>query len=110
MKTHSPSLAACFVVGASCLAWIGGISLAMVYFLGLSSTVGWIIAGSLGFSSIVAVTIILYEMRHAVEMPDGTDHADIEGPPVSIHWGPPMGATPVPRNASPAFRVSGDLY
>lgn len=84
--------------------------MALVYFMGLSSTVGWIIAGSLGFSSIVAVTIILYEMRHAVEMPDWSDHVDFEGPPVPMHWGSSMGTTPVSRSASPAFRVSGDLY
>ncbi|MES2660038.1 MAG: hypothetical protein V4689_15560 [Verrucomicrobiota bacterium] len=78
----------------------------MVHFLGLSSMVGWILAGSLGFSSIVAVTIILYEMRHAIEMQDYSDVADFKDPPVSIHWGPSMGAAPVPRNAAPAFNVS----
>lgn len=68
MKKASPSIAACLVFVASALVWIGGVSLALVYLLGLSETAGWWIAGSLGFSTVVAITVILYEMRHAVEV------------------------------------------
>ncbi|MEO6477852.1 hypothetical protein [Luteolibacter sp.] len=82
----------------------------MVYFLGLSSTVGWIIGGSLALSSMVAVIFILHEMRNAIELPDTSENTDLEGTFASNHWSSVSGAAPVPRTVAPAFRVSGDVY
>lgn len=109
MKTQSPSLAACVVVGVSCLAWVGGLTSALVYFLELSTSTGWLIASLLGFSSTVAITMIIYEMRHAVELPDGFDDAEFDKLLPVSHWGPSMGVTAVPKHAVPAFRVPGDI-
>jgi hypothetical protein len=79
MKTISPPLAACVSLAVACLAWIGGVSWAMVHFLGLSSTLGWIIAGSLGFSLIAGLTLILYELNHAIDLRDYVDPEEFDG-------------------------------
>ena len=71
----SPSLVTGLVFAASTVVWIAGISATLVYFLGLSAVVGWWIAGSLGFSSAVAMTVLLYEMNHAME----TDRVEGDG-------------------------------
>ncbi len=103
MKPVFPSIAASFIIGASCLVWVGGITMALVIGLGLSNTAGWIIAGSLGFSSIVAVTIILYEMRHAVAVPDSVEFANLEGFPLPERSGEAMPNRPISGTAASAF-------
>ena len=110
MKTQSPSLFACLLVGLACLAWVGGISWAIIYFLGLSATVGWCIVGSLGFSVIVAVTIILYEMRHAVEFSRLSEPIDTERPPVESPRGLSSGLGTLTEGGAPSFRVTNKLF
>lgn len=47
--------------------------MALVHYFALPAVVGWIIAGVLGFLATLAVTFILYGMRHARVL---TDHGD----------------------------------
>lgn len=68
MKRSFPFVATCMVVVASVLVWVIGVSMALTYFFELSPAAGWWIAGSLGFSSMVAITVIFHEMRYAVEV------------------------------------------
>lgn len=97
-------MTACVVVIASCLAWIGAISLALVHALDLSSLTGWIIAGSLGFSSVAAATAILFEMRHAVDLETYVDPAEFQNVPLPAYWGG-TGASPnVPAAHGPSFQ------
>lgn len=110
MKRLSPSLFACLMVVAACLAWVGGITWAITYFLGLSALVGWCIAGSLGFSAVVAVTIILYEMRHAVELSEFDEPLDSERSPPASHRGASPGAGSLTDGASPSFQVTNKSY
>ena len=57
----------------SCFVWIGGISWIAVTFLNLSATAGWVIAGTLGALCITAIGLLLYEVRHAIDLPDDVD-------------------------------------
>lgn len=57
----------------SCLVWTGAITVALMHYFVLPAAVGWIIAGILGFLATLAVTFILYGMRHAAVL---TDHGD----------------------------------
>ena len=89
MKKSFPSILTCLVVVTSILAWIAGVSVALVHCLGLSDVTGWWIAGSLGFTSVVAMTVILYEMRHAVPIDSVTDGTGLEGLEGPVPWNLP---------------------
>lgn len=41
--------------------------------LNLSATAGWVIAGTLGAFSIAAIGLLLFEVRHAIDLPDDVD-------------------------------------
>lgn len=73
MRAFSISLTTCLAVIFSCLLWIGGISWIVVAVLGLSATAGWVIAGTLGAIAVAAIGILLYEVRHAIDLPDDVD-------------------------------------
>ncbi len=88
MKLTSPLLTACVVVIATSSAWIGGITLALVHFLELAASTGWIIAGFLGFLTAVAVAIIQFEVRHAIVLPDFVDTAAFDMFPCKNRWNP----------------------
>lgn len=98
-------MTACVVVIVSCLAWIGMISLTMVYFLGLSSVAGWILTGSLGFSAVAAVTAILFEMRHAIDLEAYVDPAEFESIPLPAYWRSISPPPPLPPMPAPSFQV-----
>ena len=72
-------MAACVIVVVSCLAWVGGISWTLAYFLELTPMVGWMLAAALGFSTTLAATIILYELRHAIDLTDCVEATEFEG-------------------------------
>jgi hypothetical protein len=55
---------------ASCLIWIGGISLAVAFFLGTAVTTGWIIGGALLLGALVWILVMFREIRDAIELPD----------------------------------------
>ena len=110
MKTPTPHLFACVLVAVACLAWVGGISWAIAYFLGLSAIVGWCIAGSLGFSAIVAVTIILYEMRHSLELSELEEPVDVERSSAGNHRGAPLGNSSLAEGAAASFRSPDKFY
>ena len=55
------------VLLASCLFWIGGISLAVMWLAGTSVTTGWIIAGALILALLVWLAVMSHEIRHAIE-------------------------------------------
>ncbi len=57
----------------SCLLWIGGISWIAVALLGFSTVAGWMIAGTLGTLAIAAIGVLIYEVRHAIDLPDEVD-------------------------------------
>jgi hypothetical protein len=73
VRAFSISLTTCLAVIFSCLLWIGGISWVVVAVLGLSSAAGWVIAGTLGGLAIVAIGILVHEVRHAIDLPDDVD-------------------------------------
>ncbi|MES2922223.1 MAG: hypothetical protein V4819_11790 [Verrucomicrobiota bacterium] len=78
MKTLSPSLTAWVIVILSCVGWIGGVSVAFVYLLGLSNTAGWIIAAALGFSTTMVIAIVVHEGKNAVDLTDYEELAEFE--------------------------------
>jgi type VI protein secretion system component VasK len=55
---------------ASCLVWIGGISLAVAFFLGTAVTTGWILAGALFLAVCIWCVVMIREIRQAIELPD----------------------------------------
>lgn len=89
MKNPSPSLAAWAVITVSCIAWVAGICSAMVYFFGLSSDTGWIIAAILGVPVSFAIGVIIYEVGHAVDLSNYIDPSEFNG------FRPKLPATPV---------------
>jgi len=94
MSRPSSSLVAAAVTTLACMAWIGGISYALVYFLGLSSLAGWIIAGVLGMVAVVVVGIFLFELHHAVDLTDCENPPEFENRPLPAH-----------RKAAPVVQV-----
>ncbi len=105
MKALSTPLCACLALVLGCLVWVGGITWAIMYFLGLSAFAGWCIAGSLGASAAVAVTFIVYEMKHAVEWSELDEPADIERSTGTSHLGTSLGTGSLPEGAAPSFQV-----
>jgi hypothetical protein len=89
MKPILPPLAAYLTLAGACLVWIGGVSLALVYFLELSNTTGWIIAGVLGVSMTVAVSVIIHEMRHAIDLTGFVDPSEMDELPPPEQWSKP---------------------
>lgn len=55
------------LLAASCVMWIGVLSLAFMSFLGTDVTVGWICAGGLFFALAVWIAVMASEFRSAVE-------------------------------------------
>ena len=105
MKYNPPSLGVCATVIASCLAWIGGITFALVHFLDLSPATGWVVAGILGSSTTVAAIVILNEMRHAIDLTDYVDPADFGSLPLPADWKLPATAHPLAGGVHYGFRV-----
>ena len=105
MKAASPSMTACVVVIVSCLAWIGGLTLLLVHVLELSAMTGWMIAGFLGFSTVAAVTAILFEMRHAVDLESYVDPAEFNSIPIPSWWGGKSVTHRPPRIPAASFQV-----
>ena len=86
MKTMGPSILTSLVVVISTLAWIAGVSFALVYLFDLSEEAGWWIAGLLGCSSLVAMIVIRYEMRHAVDLTPPLTDIEPEDPSTPVSW------------------------
>ena len=63
------------VLLASCLFWIGGISLAVMWFAGTSVTAVWIVAGALALAVLVWLTVMSHEIRHAIELRTAVDRS-----------------------------------
>lgn len=83
----------------SSMIWIGRISWVLIHLLHLSEQSAWILIGALCSLSVIAVGAILYEMRHAIELPASvdfdemdTDEADFEEglPAVDADWAAPL--------------------
>ena len=110
MKPCSSMLATWTLVCGSCLAWIGTITFALVYFFDLSSTSAWLIAGSLGLSVTLAISVIVHELRNAIVLPEDANLAEFDMFPV------PPRENPKPRTAKtrpvPArrFRVPREVF
>jgi membrane protein YdbS with pleckstrin-like domain len=74
MNTIQPSKVL-IVLLASCLFWIGGISLAVMWFAGTSVTTGWIVAGALVLALLVWLAVMSHEIRHAMELRIAVDRS-----------------------------------
>jgi membrane protein YdbS with pleckstrin-like domain len=74
MNTIQPSKVL-IVLLASCLFWIGGISLAVMWFAGSSVTAGWIVAGALVLAVLVWLAVMSHEIRHAMELRIAVDRS-----------------------------------
>jgi hypothetical protein len=85
VKSFSLSLVTSCAVACSCVLWIGGISWAAVGLFGLSVLTGWLIAGVLGVLALIAVGVLSYEVRNAIDLPDDLD----------LETGARLGARPV---------------
>lgn len=94
-------------MAVSCVAWTGAITIALVTLLELSTETGWLIAAVLGGASIAAVSFILYELRHAMELPIEIDPVDFLDRPVPSNWTPPSAPSQTAVNPAPAFRTHG---
>lgn len=68
---HPPKIL--IVLAISCLAWIGAISFAVVYFMGMAASTGWIIGGGLLLAFAVWVVVMLRQIRNAIELPSCGD-------------------------------------
>jgi hypothetical protein len=73
VKVFSVSLTMSLAVLLSCLLWIGGISWVVVASLGLPASAGWLIASTLGTLAVAAIGLLIYEVRHAIDLPDDVD-------------------------------------
>ncbi|HEX7261515.1 MAG TPA: hypothetical protein VF258_06835, partial [Luteolibacter sp.] len=64
----------------SCLAWIGAISFAVVYFMGTAASTGWIIGGVLFLALAAWIVVMRREIRNAIELPHSPSnkHAAID--------------------------------
>lgn len=69
------------VLLASCLFWIGGISLAVMWLAGTSVTTGWIVAGALVLALLVWLAVMSHEIRHAIELRTAGDQPDKDTDP-----------------------------
>lgn len=66
------------LLAASCLMWIGVLSLAFMSFMGKNVTAGWICAGALFFALAVWIVVMASEFRSAVEEKPLTARRDID--------------------------------
>ncbi len=64
------------LLGATCLAWIGILSLAFMSFMGTDVTAGWIFAGVLFVALVVWIMVMAGEFRSAMETPRGDMEED----------------------------------
>lgn len=55
---------------ASCLMWIGLLSLAVAFFLGATGGTVWIVAGALLIAFCLGVAVMVNEFRCAIDLPD----------------------------------------
>lgn len=90
----------------ACLAWVGGISLALVYFLELSNAIGWAIAGTLGVLCTVAACVLLFEFRHAIDLTEIVDEAEFDSYPGPTLTNPTAVVPPTSGVPVPSFSVS----
>ncbi len=105
MKLSSPSLAAATVVAVSCFAWTGGITCALVIYLELTNETGWLIAACLGLCSVAAVAFILFELKHAMVLPNDADTLAYLNFPDAPNWSPSTGSPPTGSSPVPSFQV-----
>jgi hypothetical protein len=96
-------MTACVIVVLSCLAWVAGISWALFHFLALTPAAGWMLAAGLGFAITVAATVILYEMRHAIDLTDYMEATEFDGLS-DLPWQMPPERV---RGRMPALRMRG---
>ena len=64
---------------------------------------GWMIAGSLAISTLLALGFILYELRNAMELPDDLDPHRVDMFPVPIRKAAPKTMTSASEQQTAAF-------
>jgi hypothetical protein len=68
------------LMAAACLAWIGLLSMSVVFIMGSSAATGWMIAGGLLIALLGGVAVIANEMFQAVDLlNDLASEEDIDG-------------------------------
>lgn len=110
MKLISMSLLIGISVIISFSLWVGGASWLLVQVFSLSPEAGWMIAGILSASSMLAVALFAYEVRHAIELPDDFEYPSPKGRPVGNSRLTFSSVGPVPINPAPAFRSVGERF
>lgn len=75
------------LLAATCLGWIGLLTLAFVSWIGTNVTAGWIFAGILFLALVVWIVVMAGEFRSAMEAPrlhmedgDSDDHGEVTYP------------------------------
>lgn len=109
MPRLSSSQVAAIVLVFACMAWIGAITFALIYFLGLSSFVGWMIAGSMGLIAATIIGVFLFELRHAVDLTDCDGHPEFEERPLPGYRAASPAATMTQVLPAQALLVSNKL-
>ena len=66
------------LLAVSCLAWIGLLSLAFVFFFGTAISAGWILGGALLLAVTVWIVVMFREIRDAIEIPDSFASEDLK--------------------------------
>ncbi len=90
-----------------CVAWIGTMSYLLVRFWELPHSTGWIIASLLGYSVTVAVAIISFEIRHAIDLTDDPGSIEWECGVAPVLKAP---ASPSPVSVRPSAAVKSTLW
>lgn len=65
---------------ATCLFWIGALSLAVVAFAGGAVLTGWMIAGALMLALMISLFVVFREIRRATELPDYLSQIELSVP------------------------------
>lgn len=110
MKPINHMLSTWTLVCGSCLAWIGTITFALVYCFDLSPTSAWLIAGSLGISATLAISVILYEIRNAIVLPEDADPAEFDMFPVPPRKNPQPRVAKIRPVPARRFRVPREVF
>lgn len=73
MRCSGPVITACGAFLISCLIWSGLIALTITMLFGLSLASGWKLFACFMFFGCVAMAVLIYEIRNAIELPPDFD-------------------------------------
>ncbi len=70
MRNPPQSLRACALAVIMCMIWVISVSAGLAWMFHLSVSTGWMVAGGLSVVATGGLALIIYEMRHAIELPE----------------------------------------